>query len=192
MNKKTKLVIVILIVIIISGSAIIAGLIKGGFDFQNLSGSIDNVATKCLESTLSDNGNLSVSEAVPISDEKGMKTDPYVYTIENKCKRDVEYFVVLNAMKGTNIDNLSKIKVYLTGPTIIGPVMENTLMEVQNVDNSGQDTLKSYKLDEGTLKVGEKKSFELRTWIDHDVTNIEGEVINKISIKQFFTPQKSG
>ena len=185
MNKKLKLTIVILSVIIISCIIIIIGLIRGGFNFKSVSGSIDNMSTQCLSYTLSDKGNLSVEKAVPITDEEGKTLTPYKYEIENKCKREVDYFVVLNVMEGTNESNLSKVKIYLTGNTTIGPLIENTLQEVQNVDSNIKDVLKSYKLDEGILKVGERKSFELRTWIDHDVTSIEGSVINKIAIKQF-------
>lgn len=185
MNKKTKLAIIILIVIIICTIIIMIGMIKGGFNFKSISGSIDNMSTQCLKTTLSDNGNVSIGRAVPITDEEGMTTEPYRYEIENNCKKDIEYFVVLNAMEGTNINNLSKIKVSVTGDSTIGPLIENTLQEVQNIDGTNKDILKSYKLDEGTLKVGQKKSFELRTWIDHDVTSIEGSVVNNISIKQF-------
>lgn len=185
MNKKVKLTFIILIVIIISSLVVIFGLLRGGFNFKHIAGSIDNATTKCLNYTLSDEGNLTVSEAVPIRDEDGKNTQPYKYMIENKCNREVEYFVVLNAMKGTNLENLAKVKIYLSGPNIIGPLFENTLQEVQNIGSNNKDILKSYKLDEGTLQKGEKKSFELRTWIDYDVTSIEGAIVNKIAIKQF-------
>ena len=185
MNKKTKLAIIILIVIIICTIIIMIGMIKGGFNFKSVPGSIDSMTTQCLKSTLTDNGNVSVGRAVPVTDEEGMTTEPYKYEIENNCQRDIEYFVVLNAMEGTNLSNLSKIKIAVTGDTTIGPLIENSLQEVQNIEGNNKDTLKSYKLDEGTLGVGQKKSFELRTWIDHDVTSIEGSVVNNISIKQF-------
>ena len=185
MNKKVKLTIIILVVIIISCLIMIVGLIKGGFNFKSFSGSLDNMTTKCLSYTLSDEGNLTVKGAVPIKDEQGKVSEPYKYTIENKCKREVEYFTVLNVMEGTNLENLSKIKVYLTGDSTMGPKFESELLEVQNVDGSGKDVLKSYKLDEGTLNIGEKKSFEFRTWIDYNVKKIDGTVVNKIAIKQF-------
>lgn len=184
-SKKKKMFLIILCVTILVVLIIGFGLYKSGFNFMHIEGSIDNMKTNCLESTLSDDGNVSSNASVPVSDEVGMASTPYKYSLTNNCKRDVEYFIVFNVMEGSNIDNVSKVKVYLSGDNLIGPMFINNLQEAQMVDGAGKDILKTYKLDEGTLSPGEKKSFELRTWIDYNVTKIEGTLINKIAVKQF-------
>lgn len=184
-NKKLKVFIMVLVTLIIASFIIIVGLYMGGFRFDKIEGSIDSMSTKCLESSLKDGGSVSLDKVVPISDEDGKKTTPYTYKIKNNCKRDVEYFVTLNVMEGSNMDNLSKIKINLNGSSIIEPKYVGTLEEVQLTGDGSKGVIKAYKLDDGLVKPGEEKSFELRQWIDYGVTKIEGSIITKISVKQF-------
>ena len=83
------------------------------------------------------------------------------------------------------MDNLSKIKINLNGSSIIEPKYVGTLEEVQLTGEGSKGVIKAYKLDDGLVKPGEEKSFELRQWIDYGVTKIEGSLITKISVKQF-------
>ena len=184
-NKKLKIFIMVLVTLIIASFIIIGGLYLGGFKFNKIEGSIDSMSTKCLQSSLKDNGSVMLEKGVPISDEEGKNTSPYTYTITNNCKRDIEYFTVFNIMEGSNLDNLSKIKINLTGSTIIEPKFIGLLEEIQLTGEGSKGVIKAYKLDGGTIKPNEQKSFELRQWIDYGVTKIEGSVITKISVKQF-------
>ena len=184
MNKKIKLTIIISLVAIISIAIITFGLSYAGFNFSFTSGN-NMISTKCIKTSLSDKGSISMDKAIPMSDKEGLATDPYVYEIENKCDDDLRYFVTLNVMKGSNLDNLSKIKISLAGDSKLEPTIESSLMEVQIVDRNNKDIIKAYKLDQGTLKKGEKKSFYLRSWIDYDVKSITGKVINKVIVQQF-------
>lgn len=184
-NKKLKIFILVLIALIISFSIIIGGLYIGGFRFDNVKGSIDSMSSKCLKSSLKDGGSVNLEKSVPISDEAGKVINPYAYTIKNNCKNDVEYFVTINVMEGSNIDNVSKVKVFLSGSSVLEPQLIGTLQEVQLTGESNKNVIKAYKLDEGPIKPGEEKTFELRQWIDYSVTKIDGSLITKISVKQF-------
>ena len=184
-NKKLKIFIMVIVTLTIASFVIVGGLYLGGFRFDKIEGSIDSMSTKCLKSSLKDNGSVLLDKSIPISDEEGKNTNPYTYTIKNNCKRNIEYFTVLNIMEGSNIDNLSKIKINLTGSTVIEPKFIGLLEEIQLTGEGSRGVVKAYKLDSGTITPNEQKSFELRQWIDYGVTKIDGSIITKISVKQF-------
>ena len=141
-----------------------------------------SISTGCLKVQMTDNGSLSIQNAYPVTDKDGLASEPYVYTIENTCTVDAYYEATLNVMNGSNINNISKIKVALDGDSYLKPIKENKLPRATLL-NAEANVINTYKLDEGYLKVGETKTFNLRTWIDYDVTSITGGLINKVIIQ---------
>ena len=135
-----------------------------------------SIKTGCLKIEMSDNGSLNMQNAYPMSDEEGLASTPYIYTIENICTVDAYYEATLNVMNGSNLSNLSKIKVALDGDSYIKPTMENKLERTTLLDDEITGVQKTYKLDEGYLRVGETKTFNLRTWIDYEIKIITGLV----------------
>lgn len=184
MNKKFKLTLLISAIVIVCITVIMIGMSYAGFNFSFTSGN-NSISTKCLKTSMSDKGSISMKNAIPMSDKEGLATDPYIYEIENKCDEDLNYFTILNVMEGSNLENLSKIKVSLVGDSKLGPVIESKLQEVQLVEGNNKGVLKAYKLDEGKVKGNSKKTFYLRTWIDHDVKDINGKIVNKVTVKKF-------
>ena len=68
------------------------------------------VQAGCLRVTLEEKNNISLSNAVPISDNEGKKLQPYEFTIKNTCNTDAYYetsFVVDNVSNQSNIGMLN-------------------------------------------------------------------------------------
>ena len=148
----------------------------------NLSGKKNQaINTGCLKVEMTDNGSLSLSDSYPLSDEEGMQIDPYTFTIENVCSIDAYYETTINVMNGSNLDNISKIKLAMDGDTNVEPIKESNLPQTTLVD-SVTGVERTYKIDEGFLKVGEEKTFNLREWIDYDVEEMTGTLENKVII----------
>lgn len=185
MNKKLKLAIIVLIITFVSLLIIFAGLSYAGYNFKIYGSNINYISSGCLSSSLTDTGSISNLNAVPMSDSDGLKTSPYTYTIKNSCENDLKYIVTLNVMEGSNLDNLSKVKVSLDGDANLYPMFEKNLISVKKVDNHAKDILKTYKLDEGVINKNAKKTFNFRSWIDYDVTDVKGKLINKIIVKEY-------
>ena len=143
---------------------------------------VQGIQTGCLKVDMTDNGNLNISNAAPMTNESGLTSNPYTYTITNSCTVDASFTATLNIMSGSNLDNLSKIKVALDGDSYLAPTMISNLTETELVDSSESNVVKTYSLDTGYLKVGESKTFNLRTWIDYDVESISGGLESKIII----------
>ena len=149
----------------------------------NLAGvQVQTMNTGCLKVDMTDTGSINLANAMPESDESGLSGDPYTYTITNSCTTDAYYIATINVMSGSNLDNLSKVKVALDGDSYLAPTIESNLSAGELLDDSVSGVSRTYKLDEGYLKVGETKTFELRTWIDYDVTSISGSLENKIIV----------
>ena len=149
----------------------------------NLAGvQVQTMNTGCLKVDMTDTGSINLANAMPESDESGLSGDPYTYTITNSCTTDAYYIATINVMSGSNLDNLSKVKVALDGDSYLAPTIESNLSAGELLDDSVSGVSKTYKLDEGYLKVGETKTFELRTWIDYEVTSISGSLENKIIV----------
>ena len=143
---------------------------------------VQGIQTGCLKVDMTDNGNLNITNAAPMTNESGLTSNPYTYTITNSCTVDASFTATLNIMSGSNLDNLSKIKVTLDGDSYLAPTMISNLTETELVDSSESSVVKTYSLDTGYLKVGESKTFDLRTWIDYDVESISGGLESKIII----------
>ena len=182
MSKENKRKLKITIIGIIGMISLIAGISFAAFSATLTGVKNQSISTGCLKVEMTDNGSLSIQNAMPITDEEGLSSTPYVYTIENTCTVDAYYEATLNVMNGSNMSNLPKIKVALDGDSYLKPIKENKLPRATLL-NAEANVINTYKLDEGYLRAGEEKTFNLRTWIDYDVESITGGLINKVIIQ---------
>lgn len=181
-DKETKRRIEITIFGIIGLILLVTGISFAAFSTDLAGTKVQSINTGCLKVDMVDEGSLNIENAMPETDESGLSSDPYVYTITNSCTTAAFYTTTINVMNTSNLDNISKMKVALDGDSYLAPTIEGNLEEIESVDSETTGISKTYKLDEGYLKIGETKTFNLRTWIDYDVTDITGGLENKIII----------
>ena len=182
MDKETKRRAKITIMGILGLVLLIIGISFAAFS-ANLAGvQVQTMNTGCLKVDMTDEGSVNTDNAMPETDESGLSGDPYTYKITNSCTTDAYYTTTINVMNTSKLENAGKIKVALDGDSYLAPTIESSLPASELLDDTITGVLKTYKLDEGYLKVGETKTFELRTWIDYDVESISGGLENKIII----------
>ena len=182
MDKETKRRAKITIMGILGLVLLIIGISFAAFS-ANLAGvQVQTMNTGCLKVDMTDEGSVNTDNAMPETDESGLSGDPYTYKITNSCTTDAYYTTTINVMNASKLENADKIKVALDGDSYLAPTIESSLPASELLDDTITGVLKTYKLDEGYLKVGETKTFELRTWIDYDVESISGSLENKIII----------
>ena len=182
MDKETKRKVKITLIGIIGIIILLIGVSFAAFSSDLAGVQIQSMQTGCLKVDMTDNGSVNMTNEAPTSDEDGLTKTPYTYTLTNTCTTDAFYTTTINVMNSSNLDNISKIKVSLEGDSYLAPTIESNLEEMESVDTSETGISKTYKLDEGYLKVGETKTFNLRTWIDYDVTSITGGLENKVIV----------
>lgn len=143
------------------------------------------IESGCFSLSFEDvNDSIHLDNTYPMSNESGMKTIPYTFTIKNTCTVDAKYTLYLNTLEtnGAKLDDgLIKYSLVKSDGAL---AVANTLDTAKtNLDKShftfDKTILKSYELDLGTLKGkttdtsddGESQTYSLRLWIDESATN---------------------
>ena len=136
----------------------------------------NEVASSCFSVTLTNEENaINLQKAYPILDEEGKELTPYTFTVKNNCDAYASYSVNLELLETILEENrLSSgfIKVMLDENT---PVLltENTSIE-PTLDNAYE----AYELATGYLDKNEEVTYNLRLWMDGDVT-VSDNAMNK-------------
>ena len=169
-NKKVKILLVVLVAIIFIGGTYAYWRLTLTQTEQN------ELASACFDITISDEQNdINLQRAAPISDEEGMSLTPYTFTITNNCSTFASYSVnleLLNTILEANRLSAGFVKVMLDENT---PVVLNTNTSVTpTLDNAYE----AYELTTGYLDANASVTYNLRLWIDQDVT-VEDDAMNK-------------
>ena len=141
----------------------------------------ETLGVSCFEITLNDEqDDIKLESAYPISDEEGNNLVPYTFTITNTCDTYAYYQINLENLKEENdVKKLNEtyIKASLDGNT---PLL---LTSYNQVAPTLEEAEKAYNLTSGVLAPtgaeGDKKTYELRLWMDYDTPPLP-ETMNAI------------
>lgn len=176
-NKK----IFIIVVTLVGALSIIIGTTFAYVSFTLTSSKDNLIKAGCLKIEMTEKDNISLTDSIPMLDEKGLTLTPYTYTLKNTCTVDAYYETNLGVINTSNLDNVSKVKLSLGGdtylyPVFIGSLPTNTLVEADSTISN------AYLMDSGYLKAGQTKNFELRMWIYAETTEMTGTLDAKVVI----------
>ncbi len=153
------------------------------------------IETGCFSLEFKDeSSSINLGNTYPMSNESGMKTIPYIFTVKNTCTVDAKYTIYLNTLE---VDGV-KLEDSLINYSLVK--VDGALATAQTLDTAktNMDTshftftkkiLKSYELETSTLKGktdensddGGSATYSLRLWIDESGKNAvrdkEGNVI---------------
>ena len=97
--KIISLVVIVLLLITIGVSYALWVLTKEQTD-TNI------VSTSCLNVTIeNENDDIRLSNTFPITDEEGLKSKPYSFTITNNCEAYADYTIKLEMLNGTTLSS---------------------------------------------------------------------------------------
>ena len=137
------------------------------YSLWNISVSQDTVntaTTNCFNVEItSQNNNISLENAYPISNEKGKKLTPFSFTITNACDIFASYTVSLESLKGTTLSSK-----FLNAMINNEEIKKLSDYEVTDTVNDG--SIESHILAKGSLGSGDSEDYTLRVWIDYDTT----------------------
>ena len=162
----------------------------------------NEVTAGCLQIEINDletdeNDNLvstsiNLTNAYPISDEKGLQTKPYKLTVKNTCTIKAKYDIILNVLSASNLtENNMKYHVVkeLPTPTTMTPALISTL-EPASLDSSlisaigaatsnavqKSDIIETGVLEAQTDATAPSVTYNFRMWIDEATgTEVMGE-----------------
>ena len=157
--KKNKKAIIILILLLIAFSV---GISYAYWRLTLQQTGENKIASSCLSIELvEESESIRMEKAYPILDEEGMQTTPYTFTIRNTCDTFIDYEVSLGMLETTTLKS-----------EYVAVVLDYN--EIKTLDTYEETTIYGYKegriLQKGSLSQGDEVSYNLRLWMDEDVT----------------------
>ena len=171
-NKKLKIYIGLLITV-----TILVGVTYAYYRLYKTQTNDNVIGTRsCLDTSFTEEtSEIILSDAFPISDERGMQGDPFTFTLTNNCDSYVDVQITLYSEYRTSTsstylkDDYVKVNLSPKGLTKASSDILSTL-SLGDIDM----IRKGYILEETGLKGNETKSYDLRLWMNSETTNEQG------------------
>ena len=172
-NKIAKIIGIIIGIIIILGIsyALFQLVLVGKKKNKIITGTLNLELVETDENNPLKYTNIEVTNAMPMTNEEGLKTTPYVFTLKNTGNIDAEYVLSLEVSDDSDLP-AGSVK-YAIVRINNNSNFESTPMLLSSVNNyqaknSNNEDVTLYDLDEGKIKVGKDIDYELYLWIDYD------------------------
>ena len=171
-NKKVKIYIGLLITV-----TILVGVTYAYYRLYKTQTNDNVIGTRsCLDTSFTeDTSEIILTDAFPISDERGLTEDPFIFTLTNNCDSYVNVQITLYSEYRTSTsstylkDDYVKVNLSPKGATT-GTSNILSSLSLGDIDT----TRKAYILEETGLKGNETKSYDLRLWMNSETTNEQG------------------
>ena len=129
------------------------------------------VNSSCFDIEFTESSNINLTNAIPISDEAGLKKKPYTFTLKNTCNMNSKVSIALDVLSTSTMSS-SAIKTSLTKGNKSGtPTLLTSLDKKAEVDISGAK--EAYILGTDIIGANKSKSYSLYLWMDEAVTIAE-------------------
>ena len=131
------------------------------------------VRTDCFKITYSDQDVISLNNSFPMRDSDGEQLTPYQFTVKNVCENSQYYEANLETLSTSSLDeSLMKVKLDNRTPYLYG---SNGYADNKVIS----DSKNAIKLDSGSLAKNEERTYNLRLWLNENVTIDTPNVQNK-------------
>ena len=129
------------------------------------------VNSSCFDIEFTESSNINLTNAIPISDEAGLKKKPYTFTLKNTCNMNSKVTIALDVLSTSTMSS-NAIKTSLTKGNKSGtPKLLTSLDKKAEVDISGAK--EAYILGTDIIGANKSKSYSLHLWMDEAVTVAE-------------------
>ena len=143
-----------------------------------LSQSEDNTLSSrtCFSTTLTeDTERITLTNAFPLTNEDGLKLTPFTFTIKNNCDSYVKAYITIDSEYRTSTSSSylldSYIKFNISGKgTTTNPSLLLSSQKLIDLDDGDR----GYKILTTYLEANQEKSYDLRIWMDSEVTTSQG------------------
>ncbi len=181
MKKKKVLIIVMINVLLILS---IVGISYALWTLNLTQTGENDIASTCFNISFTEKDNISLQKSYPLYDADGKKLTPYEFTITNNCDSYTSYAVNLEVLNTTTLTNNDAIKIMLSKAKngAESELKLDLLSNYETVTKTLNNATTAFKLIEGYLEAKESRTYDLRVWLDENVTtetvNIQNTTFN--------------
>ena len=169
MKKKKVLIIIIISLLLILS---IVGISYALWTLNLTQTGENDIATTCFNISFTEKDNISLQKSYPLHDKDGKKLTPYEFTITNNCDSYASYNVNLEVLNTTTLTNNEAIKVMFSKKEdgAESELKLDLLSNYETVTKTLNNATSAFKLVTGYLGPNESKTYDLRVWLDENVT----------------------
>jgi hypothetical protein len=146
----------------------------GGISFAIFTNSTSQTTTNtmsaldCVNVTFTGNtDSVNLTNMYPMTDNEGMETSPYNFTVTNACANYVEYYLIASVISNASQLNSSYVKAELDGELNLTPKVITSLETYPTPDSlSSYTILNNYVLAKSSLEANESQTMNYRMWVD--------------------------
>ena len=158
--KENKIALILLILILFM---VCIGISYSLWKVNLFQTTANTLATDCFNITFTEANNIELLNTYPMYDEDGSKLTPYTFTIKNNCASYATYQVQLEILNTSTLsDQYLKVMLDTKTPDLLTNYREGEIT-LENAKSS-------YILDNNALDKNEEKTYNLRVWLDENVT----------------------
>ena len=169
MRKLYKIILMVISILLIG--SIIIGTSYSMWVKTTIQKEQNIVNSSCFDIEFTESSNINLTNAMPISDEAGLKKKPYTFTLKNTCNMNSKVTIALDVLSTSTMSS-SAIKTSLTKGNKSGtPTLLTSLDKKAEVDISGAK--EAYILGTDIIGANKSKSYSLYLWMDEAVTVAE-------------------
>ncbi len=169
MRKAYKIILMVISILLIG--SIIIGTSYSMWVKTTIQKEQNIVNSSCFDIEFTESSNINLTNAMPISDEAGLKKKPYTFTLKNTCNNNSKVSIALDVLSTSTMSS-SAIKTSLTKGNMSGaPTLLTSLDKKADVDISGAK--EAYILGTDIIGANKSKSYSLYLWMDEAVTVAE-------------------
>ncbi len=186
MRKKTLIILVLLIVLVS-----ILGVSYASWLFTGRQKDFNTLGSKCFELTMmNESEGITLDKTYPISDEEGLSTTGYTFTIKNTCNTYATYEV--------NLEDMLVEEKRLSGEYIKVSINDGSpinLKELEEKEPTIEESDKAYELTSGSLGPEEETTYTIKLWMDESTPALEETMnatfLSKVSIEAGYIPEEN-
>ena len=169
MRKSYKIILMVISILLIG--SIIIGTSYSMWVKTAIQKEQNIVNSSCFDIEFTESSSINLANAIPISDEAGLKKKPYTFTLKNTCNMNSKVTIALDVLSTSTMSS-SAIKTSLTKGNKSGtPKLLTSLDKKAEVDISGAK--EAYILGTDIIGANKSKSYSLYLWMDEAVTVAE-------------------
>ena len=169
MRKSYKIILMVISILLIG--SIIIGTSYSMWVKTAIQKEQNIVNSSCFDIEFTESSSINLANAMPISDEAGLKKRPYTFTLKNTCNMNSKVTIALDVLSTSTMSS-SAIKTSLTKGNKSGtPTLLTSLDKKAEVDIS--DAKEAYILGTDIIGANKSKSYSLYLWMDEAVTVAE-------------------